>query len=82
MNPDGSYSYGYELSDGSFTYVNADGTGSVFGGFGYRTATGQDINIQYTSGVEGYRPSGAGLPELPQVPGGESDRIIVDENYT
>ena len=62
-NDDGSYSYRYDLGDGTFAYATADASGAVIGGYGYRSPDGEDIAIEYTaSGNLGYRPTGAHLP--------------------
>lgn len=65
LNPDGSYSYRYELSDGSFSYANADAFGVVKGGYGFKNKDGEDVTLEYTAGKEGFVPNGAHLPALP-----------------
>ena len=67
-NAAGGYSFGYELSDGSFSYASVPkADASVLGGFGYKTADGGEVNVQYTAGVEGYRPIGDNLRTLEEV---------------
>ena len=63
LNTDGSYSYRYQLSDGTFAFANSDSSGSVVGGYGYKSPDGEDISIEYTAGGNlGFRATGAHLP--------------------
>ena len=64
LHPDGSYSYRYELSDGTFTFANADALGAVKGGYGYKDSNGEDVTLEYTAGKGGFVPNGAHLPAL------------------
>ena len=66
LHPDGSYSYRYELSDGSFSFVNADAAGELAGGFGYKDLDGgDDVSLEYTSGTGGFLPNGCLLYTSP-----------------
>ena len=51
VGEDGSYSYGWRASDGSFKHETRLATGEVFGEFGYRDAAGDIITTRY--GVNG-----------------------------
>ncbi len=41
----------FQLSDGSFNFARADGTGEVAGGFGFTSPEGNDLQLEYTAGM-------------------------------
>ncbi|XP_015114983.1 cuticle protein CP14.6 [Diachasma alloeum] len=79
-NPDGSYSYSYETSNG----INVEEQGSlqpasnpdaenkeansVQGSYAYPDENGNLIQVTYTAGENGFQPEGAHLPVAPAVP--------------
>lgn len=71
INPDGSYSFGYQSADGSnrqevggVKFSNIPGVEpiiSVQGSYSYPSSDGQQIDVQYTADENGYQPSGPGI---------------------
>lgn len=68
INPDGSYQYSYETSNGII--ANEAGVGGVVsqGSFNYVSREGIPIAIQYTADHNGYQPIGSNLPTPPPIP--------------
>lgn len=67
--PDGGYSYTYELSDGSFkeeyAYQKKVGDQSILvvsGSYGYNGDNGKFYRVRYTSDENGFHASGDHLP--------------------
>ena len=68
LNPDGSYTFGYESGDGSFRVETKDLSGHVKGKYGYIDVNGQARVVEYTSGKNtGFQATGAHIP-VPLVP--------------
>ena len=61
-NEDGSYTYGYEGSDGSFKLETRFADGRVQGKYGYIDVNGEVKIIEYGADAMGFRPEGD-LPE-------------------
>ncbi|XP_050428685.1 uncharacterized protein LOC126838367 [Adelges cooleyi] len=60
VNDDGSYTFGYEASDGSFKVETRDVAGNVKGMFGFVDETGQLKRVSYSaSNSSGFQTSGA-----------------------
>lgn len=60
-NEDGSYTYGYEGSDGSFKIETKTVTGEVSGKYGYVDDLGKLRVVQYGANKYGFQPSGEGI---------------------
>ena len=58
LNDDGSYTYGYEASDGTFKLETRFADGTVQGKYGYIDANGQVKIIEYGADVMGFQPEG------------------------
>lgn len=60
-NEDGSYTYGYEGSDGSFKIETKTVTGEVSGKYGYVDDAGKLRVVEYGANKYGFQPSGEGI---------------------
>jgi len=60
-NEDGSYTYGYEGSDGSFKIETKTVTGEVNGKYGYVDDSGKLRVVEYGANRYGFQPSGEGI---------------------
>lgn len=60
-NEDGSYTYGYEGSDGSFKIETKTRTGEVTGKYGYVDDLGKLRVVEYGANKYGFQPSGEGI---------------------
>lgn len=60
-NEDGSYTYGYEASDGSFKIETKAANGEVKGKYGYVDETGKVRMVEYGANKFGFQPSGEGI---------------------
>jgi hypothetical protein len=60
-NEDGSYTYGYEASDGSFKIETKAANGEVKGKYGYTDADGKERVVEYGANKFGFQPSGDGI---------------------
>lgn len=60
-NEDGSYTYGYEGSDGSFKIETKTRTGEVTGKYGYVDDLGKLRVVEYGANKYGFQPSGDGI---------------------
>lgn len=60
-NEDGSYTYGYEGSDGSFKIETKTVTGEVTGKYGYVDDSGKLRVVEYGANKYGFQPSGEGI---------------------
>merc|ERR1739846_302481 len=78
LNADGSYSYRYDLSDGTFAFANGLAGGEITGGFGYKDTDGQDVAIDWVAGKAGFIPSG---DHLGDGIGGIAQSLSYDYNY-
>ncbi|EFX89729.1 hypothetical protein DAPPUDRAFT_94766 [Daphnia pulex] len=50
LNEDGSYTFGYEASDGSFRFENMDANGYLTGRYGYVDSYGKTQETEYVAG--------------------------------
>ncbi|KAJ8912791.1 hypothetical protein NQ315_002548 [Exocentrus adspersus] len=64
-NDDGSYTYGYESSDGSFKIETKLPTGDVKGKYGYVDDVGKVRVVEYGATKYGFEPSGEGITVAP-----------------
>lgn len=65
VNGDGSYTYGYEASDGTFKVETRDVVGNVKGMFGFVDETGQLKRVSYSaSNSSGFQAAGSTSPPL------------------
>lgn len=64
-NEDGSYTYGYEASDGSFKIETKAANGEVKGKYGYVDETGKVRMVEYGANKFGFQPSGEGITVAP-----------------
>lgn len=60
-DPDGSYTYGFEGSDGSFKIETKTRTGEVTGKYGYVDDSGKLRVVEYGANELGFQPSGEGI---------------------
>jgi hypothetical protein len=60
-NEDGSYTYGYEGSDGSFKIETKTRTGEVSGKYGYVDDLGKLRVVEYGANKYGFQPAGDGI---------------------
>ncbi|KAK4016509.1 hypothetical protein OUZ56_031465 [Daphnia magna] len=87
INKDGSYTYGFEASDGSFRVETRDVNGHVKGRYGYIDEFGEVKAVAYESGkAQGFAPRGQHLPALPRPSKsggniGEDDEFGTDEDW-
>lgn len=87
INKDGSYTYGFEASDGSFRVETRDVNGHVKGRYGYIDEFGEVKAVAYESGTkQGFAPRGQHLPVLPRPSKsggniGEDDEFGTDEDW-
>lgn len=86
LNPDGSYTYGFEAADGSFRVETRDIKGNVKGKFGYVDEFGEVKTVDYAAGSgAGFNPQGLHIP-VPLVPvrspsGNTDDEFGTDEDW-
>lgn len=64
-NEDGSYTYGYEGSDGSFKIETKTTTGEVSGKYGYVDDSGKLRVVEYGANKFGFQPAGDGITVPP-----------------
>lgn len=64
-NEDGSYTYGFEGSDGSFKIETKAVTGEVSGKYGYVDDSGKLRVVEYGANKHGFQPSGEGITVPP-----------------
>lgn len=67
-NEDGSYTYGYEASDGSFKIETKTANGEVKGKYGYVDETGKVRMVEYGANKFGFQPSGEGITVSTLIP--------------
>ncbi|XP_055629059.1 pupal cuticle protein Edg-78E-like [Toxorhynchites rutilus septentrionalis] len=68
LDPDGTYSYQYRLSDGTEAQEQGRGGQFVTGGYRYTSPEGELIQITYTADENGYNPQGDAIPQPPPIP--------------
>ncbi|XP_055610636.1 endocuticle structural glycoprotein SgAbd-4-like [Uranotaenia lowii] len=62
INPDGSYQYRYETSNGIQAQESGVGGQSAQGGYSYTGPDGVQYSVQYVADANGFQPQGAHLP--------------------
>ncbi|XP_053685261.1 cuticle protein CP14.6-like [Sabethes cyaneus] len=62
INPDGSYQYRYETSNGISAQENGVGGQSAQGSYSYTGQDGVQYSVSYTADANGFQPQGAHLP--------------------
>lgn len=68
LNPDGSYSFAYETSNGIKASESSPDGGSANGEFSYTAPEGDKIQLAYVADQGGFQPQGAHLPVEPPAP--------------
>ncbi|XP_058834952.1 endocuticle structural glycoprotein ABD-4-like [Topomyia yanbarensis] len=68
LNPDGSYSFIYETSNGIKASESSPDGASATGEFSYTAPEGEKIQLTYAADQGGFQPQGAHLPVEPPVP--------------
>uniref|UniRef100_A0A182R098 Uncharacterized protein n=1 Tax=Anopheles farauti TaxID=69004 RepID=A0A182R098_9DIPT len=63
VNPDGSYNYRYETSNGIAAQENGVGGQSATGSFSYTGDDGAQYQVTYVADENGFQPQGAHLPQ-------------------
>lgn len=56
LGDDGGYKFGYDTGSGAAAKQEADPSNQVQGHYFYTAPTGQQIDLKYTSGVQGFVP--------------------------
>jgi hypothetical protein len=67
-NPDGSYSYSYQTSNGISGSESGIGGQYAQGANSYYSPEGVPIQLTYTADENGYQPKGDHLPTPPPIP--------------
>ncbi|XP_062554347.1 pupal cuticle protein Edg-78E-like isoform X2 [Armigeres subalbatus] len=68
IEPDGTYSYRYRLTDGTEAQEQGQGGVSANGGYSYTSPEGEVIRITYTADENGFNPQGDVIPQPPPIP--------------
>ncbi|XP_055529968.1 endocuticle structural glycoprotein ABD-4-like [Wyeomyia smithii] len=68
LNPDGSYSFAYETSNGIKASESSSDGASATGEFSYTAPEGDKIQLAYVADQGGFQPQGAHLPVEPPPP--------------
>nr|XP_019550189.2 pupal cuticle protein Edg-78E-like [Aedes albopictus] len=68
IEPDGTYSHRYRLTDGTEVQEQGKGGVSATGGYSYTSPEGEVIRITYTADENGYNPQGDAIPQPPPIP--------------
>lgn len=68
INPDGSYQYAYETSNGINAEEQGVGGEQATGSFSYVSPEGENIQINYVADAGGFQPSGSYVPTPPPIP--------------
>lgn len=68
VNPDGSYSYRYDTSNGISAQESGVGGVSAIGGYHYTSPNGEPVIVTYIADDNGYQPQSDLLPQVPPVP--------------
>lgn len=56
LHENGGYKYGYDTGDGNAAKQSGDSSNQVEGHYFYKNAAGQDVDLKYTAGVQGFVP--------------------------
>lgn len=68
LNPDGSYSFSYETSNGIQASESSPDGAAATGEFSYTAPEGDKIRLAYVADQGGFQPQGAHLPVEPPAP--------------
>lgn len=68
VNPDGTYSYAYETSNGIAADEQGEGGVRAQGSYKFLTPEGEVVDVSYIADENGFQPSGAVIPQPPPVP--------------
>ncbi|EDW69236.1 pupal cuticle protein Edg-78E [Drosophila virilis] len=68
IQPDGSYRFSYDTSNGIAAQEQGVGGYSASGGFSYYSPEGELIQTSYVADENGFQPQGAHLPTPPPTP--------------
>lgn len=68
VNPDGSYQYAYETSNGISANENGLGGEQASGSYSYISPEGEKIDISYVADENGFQASGSHIPTPPPIP--------------
>lgn len=68
QNDDGTYSFGYDTSNGIYVRESGHGGKGASGSVAYYAPDGTPIQLTWTADENGFRPQGAHLPTPPPVP--------------
>ncbi|XP_023167823.1 pupal cuticle protein Edg-78E-like [Drosophila hydei] len=68
VNPDGSYAYALDTSNGISAQEQGVGGQAASGRYSYTSPEGVPIEITYVADENGYQPQGAILPTPPPIP--------------
>lgn len=68
LNPDGSYSFAYETSNGIQASESSPDGAAATGEFSYTAPEGDKIRLSYVADQGGFQPEGAHLPVEPPAP--------------
>ncbi|XP_063698140.1 pupal cuticle protein Edg-78E-like [Culicoides brevitarsis] len=66
VNPDGTYNYAYETSNGIAANEEGEGGVRASGQFSYVSPEGETIQVSYTADENGFQPDN--LPQPPPIP--------------
>lgn len=66
MNPDGTYNYAYETSNGISANEEGEGGVSATGSFSYVSPEGETVQVNYVADENGFQPDN--LPTPPPIP--------------
>lgn len=68
VNPDGSYNYAYETSNGIAANEAGVGGEQASGSYRWVSPEGEPVEVQYTADENGYQASGPHIPQPPPIP--------------
>ena len=57
LHNNGDYKYGFDTGAGAYEKAVKMGPGDLTGFFGFNNALGQNVRVDYTAGVDGYKPT-------------------------
>lgn len=66
VNPDGTYNYAYETSNGISANEEGEGGVSATGSFSYVSPEGETVQVNYVADENGFQPDN--LPTPPPIP--------------
>jgi len=68
VNPDGSYQYAYDTSNGISAAESGLGGERAQGSYRWLSPEGQTVEINYVADENGFQPSGSAIPQPPPPP--------------